>query len=282
MTMIVVGLALSVAAVFCVMSLVYEVPINPPVAVIVRRFGKIAKVVFGGKWLIILPYIESAEKVDITQFMMEIKNLTVTTPDNVSSTMQIAIRVRPVPDAEALTKYFLAGGEKGVRASLAEIAEQETRQWARNDNEEPKDWQQLQSSQDKLVKKLRGKFAEACGAADTEDRAGAIHLREFGIFLEGITVGEIVVEESIRNEKTKGAQEKIQRDAELSDTRTQLARAELLAGTKPSVQAAFQQLAENEVLRQGKGGVYRVGLSDLRELKPLLALLKKVLSDKED
>ena len=269
MSFLALGGVVRLASVF--FSWIYEPQINPPVAVIKRQFGEIKKVEIGGRWLVVIPYFHTIEELPVTRFEASVKDLKVTTPDNISSILKvIAVYLRPVPSEDSIKKLLESGGIKGVSETIANIAEQETRQWCGTTGQKPETWQELRSSQDKLVDDLKNKLILACGgeAPQNENNSPLIKLNTYGVYLDNVTVGEIVLaDKAIEEAKSLKGKEELERAGELAETETELTVAEIVSERLSiSKKEAFDKMQNYKLIRSGHGGTYQLNLSDLSEI----------------
>lgn len=240
-----------------ILNLFYEPPMDPPVVVIKRQFGKILWTRNTRNWVFVIPYVHSIETMELKRFTADVKPTEVLTPDNVSLGISVTLYFRNDPSEKGILAFMETGKIDGVKKIVSEIAEQEIRQWARNPNEPPRTWQEAQSSQDALTKKLHDKIIGQCDGL-IDDKNG--NLPKFGVFLEQVTIGPISpLDENLRKEKELVAREELQKKAELADTSTKLEMAELIAkkcGT--TRETALKFIMDNELIKAGHGGVYRV------------------------
>ncbi len=249
-----------------ILSLVYEPDIDPPTALIIRRFGEIVWVGIGSSWIIKIPKIDTIEELKLNRFQLDIKDLKVTTPDNVSSTFKkVTIELRPIPEKEAVVKFLESGKNDGITKSILPITEQEIRQWARAPGQKPETWEELQSSQYDLEEKLKERLIKACGGEIPETATAAgTKLNNYGVFLDTIAIGEIEPDAEINKAKDSEAKESLERRAELENVKTKIMIAKEIAPLKPKELKAYKMVKEMEILEAGKsGGIYKISLEGL-------------------
>lgn len=245
-----------------ILDWIYEPPMDPPVVVIKRQFGKILWARTARNWVIVIPYVHSIETMELKRFTSDVKPTEVLTPDNVSLGISVTLYFRNDPSEQGILAFMESGKTDGVKKIVSEIAEQEIRQWARNPNEPPHTWQEAQSSQDGLTKKLHDKIISQCNGL-VDDKDGK--LPKFGVFLEQVTIGPISpLDENLRKEKELVAREELQKKAELADTITKLEMAQLIAKKcHISNESALKFIMDNELIKAGHGGVYRGDFSSM-------------------
>lgn len=288
MSMIVWMLAVAIVLVVVaslVSDWIYEPPLDPPVAVIRRRFGEINQVITQKGWVLVLPYIDTVEIHELTRFEVEVKPSEVLTPDNVSLSISVTLYLKHDETEEGILAMMKSGNVAGVKKILNDISEQEIRQWARSD-EKPQTWQEAQSSQDGLVAKLKNKIIIQCGGA-ADDASG--HLPKYGVFLDQVTVGEIFpLDENIRKEKeleaagrlheaAELAKVKLQKESSMVKINTELEVAELVAEKMHiSKKEAFETLRKFDSINAGHGSVHQINLGDLLPMvKALIGEFRK-------
>lgn len=240
-----------------ILDWIYEPSVDPPVVVIKRQLGKILWARNTRDWVLVIPYIHSIETMELKRFTSDVKPTEVLTPDNVSLSISVTLYFRNDPSEQGILAFMESGKTDGVKKIVSEIAEQEIRQWARNPNEPPHTWQEAQSSQDGLTKKLHDKIISQCNGL-IDDKDGK--LPKFGVFLEQVTIGPISpLDENLRKEKELVAREELQKKAELADTSTKLEMAQLIAKKcHISNESALKFIMDNELIKAGHGGVYRL------------------------
>lgn len=271
LTMVQVGLLLSffILSALSLLSLIHEFQIDPPVAIAKRRFGEIVWVKIVRRWIMVIPYIESIESFSVEKFLLKITMAEVLAQDNVS--LEISSTLYLEPDPDNLLAYLKSGKEDGVKRILAEIAEQEIRQWAKGSPDSPKTWEEAQGCQNNLVEKLHQRFALRCGGNLDDPRHA---LKDYGVFLEKVTIGSISPKGDIVRVKELKAKERLENEAEIADFNTQLEIAEAAAKALDiPIKMAFEKTQEYAVLRSTKtGGVYKISI---RELDPLIEFLRR-------
>ena len=167
--------------------------------------------------------------------------------------------------------YLKSGKEEGINKILTEIAEQEIRQWAKGSPDSPSTWEEAQGCQNNLVEKLHQRLILRCGGDLSDPRYA---LKDYGVFLEKVTIGSISPKGDIVRVKELRAKERLENESEKADFNTQLEIAQAAAAVLGiPVEMAFEKTQEYAVLRSTKtGGVYKISI---RELAPLLEFLKR-------
>lgn len=266
-----IGLLLSflILTALTLLSWFYEAPIDPPVAIAKRRFGEIVWVKIIRRWIMVIPYIESIESFSVKKFFLRIPMNEILAQDNVS--LEISSTLYLEPDPDNLLAYLKSGKEEGINKILGEIAEQEIRQWGKGSPDSPSTWEEAQGCQNNLVEKLHQRLVLRCGGSVDDSRHA---LKDYGVFLEKVTIGSISPKGDIVRVKELKAKERLENEAEIADFKTQLEIAEAAAiALDIPVKIAFEKTQEYAVLRSTKsGGVYKISI---RELAPLLEFLKR-------
>ncbi len=266
----VIGIAVLILLGASVMSWVYQPTIDPPVAVVLRRFGKIAWVRVLRRWVVVIPVIEEIETFPVDRFTLTVNPDEVITPDKVGLDMSATLYL--VPDEKNLEAYWKSGKKQGIEVILKGIAEQEIRQWARDPENPPRTWEEAQSSQNDLVKKLHDDLVRE-GGGDPVDATNPHALKEYGVLLEKVTIGAIKPKGAVAEAMDLEAKEKLERAAELKEIETKLEIAEIAAKKMGiSREKAFELTQKYEILRAAKtGGIYKVDIGDLPKVLSFLS-----------
>jgi regulator of protease activity HflC (stomatin/prohibitin superfamily) len=266
----IVGVVVLILLSSLVMSWVYQPTIDPPVAVVLRRFGKIAWVKVLRRWIVVLPVIEEIETFSVDLHILTVTPDEVIAPDNVG--LEISVTLYLKADENNLEAYWKSGKMDGVSKILSGITEQEIRQWARDPNNPPRTWEEAQSSQNDLVKKLHDDLVRE-GGGDPTDANNPHALKNYGVLLEKATIGAIKPKGPIAEAKDLAAKEELERVAELKEIKTKVEIAKIAAEElKISRKEAFKLTQDYEILRAAKaGGVYKVTLGDLPKVLSFLS-----------
>lgn len=262
MVIVVVLLAIAIFFISVILSWVYEPPIDPPVAVVKRRFGRIAWVRVQKGWIVVLPWIEIVETFPVDRITITVAPDEVITPDNVG--LEVSITLYGSPDPDNLEAYWKSGKKEGINKILTSIAEQEIRQWARDPNSPPYTWEEAQSSQNGLVKKLHDDLIKE-GGGEPEDPRNA--LKNYGFLLDKVTIGPIKLKGEAAKAKELEAKEVLERRAEVAETETELQIAKTVAdGLRISRERAFKLMQDYKMIRAGHGNVYKLNFGDTAEV----------------
>lgn len=135
-----------------IISYIHEPPIDPPMATAKRCFGEIVWVKIIRQWFIVIPNIESVEYFPVQKFLLRVNPREILAQDNVSLEVSFTLHLEPDPDN--LLTYLQSGKEEGIKKILAEVSEQEIRQWAKGSPDSPNTWEDAQGCQGDLVEKL--------------------------------------------------------------------------------------------------------------------------------
>ncbi|MDO8430035.1 MAG: SPFH domain-containing protein [bacterium] len=249
-----------------VLSWAYEPPLDPPTAIVKRRFGKIVWVKIAREWIFVIPNIESLETLPIQRSSLKVSPAEVRTPDNVALAMEVTLYLIPDSDnSDNLMNYVKSGKEEGVKKILNDITEQEIRQWASDPGQTPKTWEEARSSQDDLTKRLHDKLIKEC---DGKPDDGSNKLPSYGMILEKVTIGPIKpIGLAVIEAAELEAKEKLERRGELAETATELEIAKTVSvELNISREKAFKLMKEYKMISAGHGQVLKVDFANIPEI----------------
>ncbi|MDE2001638.1 MAG: hypothetical protein KGI60_03705 [Patescibacteria group bacterium] len=259
-----------------VLSCLYEVPVDQPIAVIKRRFGKIVEVYTGKGWIVLVPKMHTYAIVTQKMFQVDLVDLEVITPDEVSIKIDATLQMIPDTSKENVLRFFEAGQIDGVREHLIPVISQEIRQWASDPKEPPQTWQEAKGATDVLSERLKKKIVEHCQGVECPEKFGTL-LPEYGVILRNTTIGKILpATDELRKQKERQAIEEEEQKGELVDTMTRIKQAKLLSDELGMpISEAVEIVYRNGQIISGHGGAFNVsGIGII----PALAAAKQALS----
>lgn len=269
-------LAIIILAVALYLDWQYETPTDKPVIIAQKRWGRLLPLDTGVKFVTVFPVMDTIELFLIDLFVVDV-SVNVSTPDKVPLRVSTKLYLRADPNR--MEKFFSVGKKEGVKNALTGLAEEDIRQWANNPNTEPLTWEQAIAAGDNLKKMLLDRLIRECGGnpEDTDEREKNC-LKDFGVILDKVAIGEIETTGKIKEERELEAKEKQQRAAELADIKTKTDIANIVA-EKLGISAteAFTLTQELEVLKAGHGSVFRV---DASGLETVVGLAKSLFQHK--